>query len=77
MGRRPKQIFFVLEKDSRFMKYHAMQSIIVWLAFTIRLVRAADDSHHWLDDLAACSWAASSSILLIVKAYNEKSSRCR
>src|SRR6202008_4933503 len=28
-------IFFVLEKDSRFVKYHAMQSIIVSLAFTV------------------------------------------
>ena len=28
-------IFFVLEKDSRFVKFHAMQSIIVTLALTV------------------------------------------
>lgn len=30
-------IFFVLEKDSRFVKYHAMQSIIVSLALNVML----------------------------------------
>jgi uncharacterized membrane protein len=28
-------IFFVIEKDSRFVKFHAMQSILVWIGLTV------------------------------------------
>ena len=28
-------VFFVIEKDSRFVKFHAMQSIVVWLGLTV------------------------------------------
>jgi uncharacterized membrane protein len=28
-------IFFVIEKDSSFVKFHAMQSIVVWLAVSV------------------------------------------
>jgi len=28
-------IFFVIEKDSRFVKFHAMQSILVWIVLTV------------------------------------------
>ena len=55
-------IFFVVEKDSRFVKFHAMQSIIVSLALTVDLVRAADDSHRSAGcSRRSCSWRSSSS----------------
>jgi uncharacterized membrane protein len=28
-------IFFVIEKDSRFVKFHAMQSLVVWIAVSV------------------------------------------
>jgi uncharacterized membrane protein len=64
-------IFFVLEKDSRFVKFHAMQSIVVWLAAAV--------IWYMLMMIPIIGWMLSFPmflgclilwILLMVKAYN-------
>lgn len=64
-------IFFVLEKDSRFVKFHAMQSIVVWLAMAV--------VWYMLMMIPIFGWMLSPLmflgslilwILLMVKAYN-------
>ena len=64
-------IFFVLEKDSRFVKFHAMQSLVVWIVwFVAWYILLMIPILGWI--LAFLMFPASVIlwILLMVKAYN-------
>ena len=63
-------IFFVLEKDSRFVKFHAMQSIIVSLAFTVFWYALMMVPLMWLISPLIFLAGVVLWILLMVKAYN-------
>jgi uncharacterized membrane protein len=63
-------IFFVLEKDSRFVKFHAMQSIIVSLALTVIWYVLMMIPLMWLISPFLFLAGVVLWILLMVKAYN-------
>ena len=64
-------IFFVLEKDSRFVKYHAMQSIVVWLAWMVGCyILLMIPILGWIVAFLMFPVGVVLWILLMVKAYN-------
>jgi uncharacterized membrane protein len=64
-------VFFVLEKDSRFVKYHAMQSILVSLALTVVWwVLLMIPFIGWILSFFLFPAGLVLWILLMVKAYN-------
>jgi uncharacterized membrane protein len=64
-------IFLILEKDNKFVRFHAIQSIVVFGAFTVLAVIFYYIPHNWwilkllLGIFAFILW-----IVLMVKAYN-------
>jgi uncharacterized membrane protein len=63
-------IFFVIEKDSRFVKFHAMQSLIVWLAVTVIWWVLMMIPLMWLISPILLLGILILYVLLLVKAYN-------
>jgi uncharacterized membrane protein len=63
-------VFFVLEKDSEFVKFHAMQSIIVSIAiFVITTVLAFIPIIGWLLDILITFGSLALWLYLMYKAY--------
>jgi uncharacterized membrane protein len=67
-------VFLVIEKDSRFVKFHAVQSIAVFLGFTVIWFVLASLPIFWFVALMLSPFVALAAfilwILLMVKAYN-------
>jgi uncharacterized membrane protein len=63
-------IFFILEKDSKFVKFHAMQSIVVWLGLTVIWWALMMVPLMWLLSPFLFLAGVVLWILLMVKAYN-------
>ena len=67
-------VFLVLEKDSRFVKFHAVQSIATFLGFTVIWFVLVSLPLFWLVALVLSPFVALAAfilwILLMVKAYN-------
>lgn len=63
-------IFFILEKESKYVKFHAMQSLITFLAlFVLMIVLSFIPIIGWIINLILPFLALILWILLMVKAY--------